>query len=298
MLLLNSVRKHAVLQIILRTMCMCCLVADLDASDSSDQSAVEARARAGDAEAQNQLALRYLPCTGGEPDKHAEGLMWLRRAAEGGVKSAQVHMGINYRYGDDGVAKDLQESHKWFLRAAGDPFGVWAKLLSYLGVRSDTDVDIESTRHAQNNLGSNYRRGNGVQRDYTQALRWYEAAAKLGSAQAKKNLGLCYLNGWGVEKDQTKAASFFSEAYQSGEDRAGYYLACCYLEGSGVERDEKKGFEILEKVAVDGNHRAKARLAFALENGIHVTKDPEMALQLYREAYQSAQRELGRLDAE
>ena len=55
---------------------------------------------------------------------------------------------------------------------------------------------------AQNNLGFCYGKGNGVPKDYTEAVKWYRKAAEQGNATAQSNLGHRYYNGEGVAKDE------------------------------------------------------------------------------------------------
>jgi hypothetical protein len=40
--------------------------------------------------------------------------------------------------------------------------------------------------------------GNGVTRDYAQAVEWFRKAAEQGDAMVQYNLGVCYENGNGV----------------------------------------------------------------------------------------------------
>jgi len=51
---------------------------------------------------------------------------------------------------------------------------------------------------AQFDLGLRYYNGEGVVKNYKQAVYWYEKAANQGNADAQFNLGLCYGLGQGV----------------------------------------------------------------------------------------------------
>ena len=50
-----------------------------------------------------------------------------------------------------------------------------------------------------------YGNGDGVPRDYVEALRWYRLAAEQEDANAQTNLGEMYANGIGVPKDYIQA---------------------------------------------------------------------------------------------
>ena len=51
---------------------------------------------------------------------------------------------------------------------------------------------------AQFRLGEMYENGEGVEKDYREAVKWYTKAAQQGLASAQNNLGGMYRNGYGV----------------------------------------------------------------------------------------------------
>ncbi|MFC1836945.1 hypothetical protein ACFL2Q_19845, partial [Thermodesulfobacteriota bacterium] len=55
-------------------------------------------------------------------------------------------------------------------------------------------------------LGLNYHDGKGVQRDYSEALKWFRLAAEKGNAGAMNMVGVMYHDGLGVPKDYAEAA--------------------------------------------------------------------------------------------
>src|SRR5258708_32324707 len=50
-----------------------------------------------------------------------------------------------------------------------------------------------------------YDKGQGVQQNYVEALKWYRLAAETGNSHAQDNLGLMYANGHGVQQDYVSA---------------------------------------------------------------------------------------------
>ena len=90
---------------------------------------------------------------------------------------------------------------------------------------------------AQYNLGFCYRNGEGVAKDFVQAVSWYRKAAEHGDAEAQFNLGNCYANGEGVAKDQVQAVSWYRKAADQGLAVAQFNLGVCYLYGQGVVKD-------------------------------------------------------------
>ena len=68
----------------------------------------------------------------------------------------------------------------------------------------------------QYNLGIMYGKGNGVQQDYAEAVRWYRLAADQGFAGAQVNLGVMYDTGRGVPQDYVEAVRWYRLAAEQG----------------------------------------------------------------------------------
>ena len=66
----------------------------------------------------------------------------------------------------------------------------------------------------QYQLALRYANGDGVARDYAEAVTWYRRAAEQGVAFAQFNLGVRYANGQGIERDLLQAYRWFSVAAQ------------------------------------------------------------------------------------
>ncbi|MBQ0008615.1 MAG: sel1 repeat family protein, partial [bacterium] len=58
---------------------------------------------------------------------------------------------------------------------------------------------------SQCNLGIAYLLGNGVEKNYEEALKWLKKSAENGNARGQYNLGVAYLSGEGVEKNYEEA---------------------------------------------------------------------------------------------
>jgi len=65
---------------------------------------------------------------------------------------------------------------------------------------------------AQFYFGEMYYRGNGVEIDLDEAMRWYRVSAEQGEAKAQNDLGLIYFEGNGVPQDYAEAARWFRRA--------------------------------------------------------------------------------------
>jgi len=82
-----------------------------------------------------------------------------------------------------------------------------------------------------------YENGQGVPKDYAEAVKWHQRAAAQGHVKAQYNLAFRYHKGQGVPKDDTEAAKRWQKAAERGYARAQYNLAVMYEKGQGVPQD-------------------------------------------------------------
>ena len=61
-----------------------------------------------------------------------------------------------------------------------------------------------------------YSRGEGVQKDDKEAVKWYHLSAEQGISGAQSNLGLMYEKGLGVKQDYIEAHKWFNIAGVNG----------------------------------------------------------------------------------
>ena len=67
-------------------------------------------------------------------------------------------------------------------------------------------------------MGACYEQGNGVAKDYVEAVKWCRKAADQNNAPAEYSLGACYANGEGVEKDDVEAVKWLRKAADQNDD--------------------------------------------------------------------------------
>jgi len=82
----------------------------------------------------------------------------------------------------------------------------------------------ERRARAQNILGRMYQSGDGVSRNYRQAVKCFLEAAELGDENGQYNLGRMYQRGTEVNRDCREAAKWFRKAAQQGHYKAQYRL--------------------------------------------------------------------------
>lgn len=104
---------------------------------------------------------------------------------------------------------------------------------------------------AQRNLAISFDDGEGVPQDYEEALKWYKLAVEQGDSDAQYNLArLYYWKRGGSPQDYEEAFKWGSLAAEQGDPLAQYFLGMLYLRGYGTEFDFEKGM-MFNKLALD-----------------------------------------------
>lgn len=136
---------------------------------------------------------------------------------------------------------------------------------------------------AQYVLGHMYCVGQGVPKDLTTGISWYQRAADQGFAPGQLALGTMYYNGEGVKQDYGVAAKWFRLAADKGYDRAQSNLAALYLSGKGVPQDYKQALKWFRAAAGQGYATAQYNLSMMYLDGTGLSKpDPVAAYGLLR----------------
>lgn len=117
-----------------------------------------------------------------------------------------------------GVEKDDKMAFKFFQKAATTVNNDRMVRAAY------TIGEDEGYPPAQCVLGELYFKGIHVQKNYTEAEKWFTRAAKQGNLKAQLNLGSMYSNGRGVKKDLKKAEKWYKEAARQGNEYARDWL--------------------------------------------------------------------------
>jgi len=144
-------------------------------------SALLAKANAGDAEAQYQLGSAYNYGDKVRRD-YAQALFWYRKGAEQGNAKSEFQLGGLYHFGH-GVPQDDAQGFAWIMKAAEQQYAV-----------------------AENFISVCYAEGWGVPQDNAHQYFWLRRAAEDGDADSQYFLGWAYEDGLhGVYQDYTKA---------------------------------------------------------------------------------------------
>src|SRR6266446_7039763 len=146
-------------------------------------------------------------------------------------------------------------------------------------------------------LGLRYYNGDGVAKNFSEAVKWYRKAAEQNYALAQYNLGGCYAFGLGVAKDDVEAVKWYRKAAEQNYALAQYNLGACYTFGLGVAKDDVEAVKWYRKAAEQNYAHGQFNLGAAYDNGLGVAKDDVEAVKWYRKAagqnYAHAQANLG-----
>ena len=120
------------------------------------------------------------------------------------------------------------------------------------------------------------------QEDYETSFRYYEQAAKAGSAEGQYMTAISYYYGMGTEQSYEKAAEYMSMAADQGDANARTMLAMLYVHGIGVEQSYEKALAYFKLSAAQNDPVAQYNLGWMYMNGDGVEPSREKALEYWR----------------
>jgi TPR repeat protein/Zn-dependent protease with chaperone function len=189
------------------------------------------------------------------------------KAAAADFPYAQARL-ANLKFLGAGVAKDVPGATALALAAAGSvQDGFTYNLLGRIAM-SQADFPVArgwfqkgaalGFAPSQTWLGILYATGRGVERNYSEAIRYYQAAITKGNSDAKTGMGYLYLRGEGVPRDTDRARGLFEEAAQARNSAALAALGQIYRDGIGVARDTAKAYAYFDLAAQHGDAGARS----------------------------------------
>ena len=216
----------------------------------------------------------------------------LEKSAKKGDVTAQLEVANAYFKGN-GVEKDLEKAAKWYYEAIlqGEDaakenfYSFYSKQLEKFAKSGDAQAQYE--------VGCDYLKGSGVDKDVKTAAEWFllavqqnheqaiakfysfyskqlEKMAKEGDARAQFETGNCYYMGREVDKDTEEASEWYQKAMAQGHEEATEKFYSFYSKA-------------LEKTAKNGDARAQFETGNAYLNGSGITKNPKRAAEFLEE---------------
>lgn len=154
--------------------------------------------------------------------------------------------------------------------------GLWRRLSES---PCDSDALVE--------LGYCYQIGIGVEKDFEQAMTYYQAAQNSGNPAGTFFAAMESINE-GPNFDEKRGLRLLQAALDQGYPLASYRKAVAYKEGRlsrGVEhsRDDNLAFKYFERASQAGVARAFGDLGAMYHNGLGIRRDKERALELWQD---------------
>lgn len=113
---------------------------------------------------------------------------------------------------------------------------------------------------AQFSLATMYAHGQGVSRDYANAVRWYRSAALRGDAESQAELAHHYFLGRGVKQDLREAKEWSKIAAKAGITRAQHLLGVMYATGQGASQDYAQAYVWFSLASAQGDKNSTKSL--------------------------------------
>ncbi len=197
---------------------------------------IEAKAKAGDANAQFELGAMYHDGQGVEKS-FPKAKEWFEKSAKQNDPRAQFNLGVMY-YTGESVKQDYKKAQEWFEKAA-----------------------VQGNTRAQFNLGVMFYRGEGVKQNFETAINYFTKSGSLGFAEAQFNLGVMLAKGEGSEIDVAQAYAWFEAARSFGNQNAAGVITQIESELKPAEIKQ------LKALAEDLKKEINARVAAAVAAG-------------------------------
>ena len=138
--------------------------------------------------------------------------------------------------------------------------------------------------YAQYKLGFSFYTGDGVRKNYSEAVKWLRKSAEQGYAKAQNHLGFCYYNGQGVTQNYSEAVKWYRKSAEQGNALGQYNLGTCYESAKGVTQNYSEAVKWYRKSAEQGNTNAQNNLALCYKSAKGVTQNYSEAIKWYRKS--------------
>lgn len=123
-------------------------------------------------------------------------------------------------------------------------------------------INLEpKTKDEQYSLGIKYIKGEEIDKNYTEAIKWFTLAATQEHTDSQLMLGKIYYYGEFVKPDFKKALMWNTLAAAQGLSEAQYMLGLIYENGSGVPENKVEAKKWYTLAAEQGLHEAKEKIS-------------------------------------
>jgi len=197
-----------------------------------------------------------------------KGMKWLKKSADQEFPPAKKAIADMYSSGN-GLKKDMNKAVGMYedltqYKMLG-AYKALAKIYknkeleffdlkrSFVMWQHAAEWDDNEARH---NLGLAYVKGEGVAKNDTEAIRWFELSAQDGVNASKNSLGLIY-SGSGAERECEKAVRWYKSSAEAGYVSSQHNLGHLYEIGNCLDKDLEKAYFWLSLAANNGDDEAQ-----------------------------------------
>ncbi len=222
------------------------------------------------------------------PGREAEGIAWLKKAAEEGEPNAMNQLAVIYADGQYGTPPDLEKAVSLCRQALRLGLPSAAHYLSGYLTRQGKDGEaLEALKngaarndpHCLNALGQCYETGTGVPKDPQKGLECYLKAAKQELPAAMYNAGLALLD-QGLPDSRKEGMVWLEKAAAQGVPIALNQLGLIYAEGRYGMKTAPDKAEAFYRKALDAGSQIAAYNLYSLLCQQGKTEDAVRALEL------------------
>jgi len=195
-------------------------------------------------------------------NEEGEALLWFRKAAVLDEPLAQFAVGMYFWCGK-GVTVNKVVAMLWLEKAAKSALPEVKRSADTLSLTLSADEMFS--------LGKEYKK---LRMD-EDAFRWFRASAKRYHTDAQYELGRCYHDGEGVHRNFEQALFFFQQAAVQGNPLAQCALANMHKAGRGCTANAERAFRWYKKAADGGFFPAYTHVGqmYAQGDGVKLNAD-------------------------
>lgn len=176
-----------------------------------------------------------------------DGLRLISKSAEDGYTLAQFTLAACYKISEY-VERDTTTSRQWLNITERKAKGIYIEAFTRFFSKKNFNYLLRVLNSPTSELLSYiapykkariFRYGeDGIEKNLTESMMYYEIAASQGDKNAQYELGAIYETGEGeIVKDYTKAFKYYTLAAEQGFDEAQYHLGWLYENGLGCTKN-------------------------------------------------------------
>ena len=249
--------------------------------------------KAGHKIAANYIGLIYKHGYGVKPD-YEKAIKFLKEGYDTKQKYAMRDYSIIFILGIDGylepdyekgikISKEILKLYPTYAQAYVDLSYCYEHIKDYDNAFKYGELALKhdpENKNANYNMGLYYKKGYGVEENYTKAISYYEKAFNVGNYEAYLSIADIYNDKKNKMYDPKKAFEYSKKAFEKNIDEARGYMADYYI---WETKEYKKAYDILKD--------SKRETAIELEvygdlfyNGFYVGLDYDLAFRSYEKA--------------